>query len=102
MRSTSITFCRVYLGKIRKFKSLFKPRCKFAFWQRKLSEESKLLTTFITPRGRFCFEHLPYGISTGSEQFQKVMMEKLEGLEGVECQIDDILVHCENQDQHDQ
>ena len=30
------------------------------------------------------------------------MMEKLEGLEGVEYQIDDILVHGENQDQHDQ
>ena len=30
------------------------------------------------------------------------MMEKLEGLEGVECQIDDILAHDENQKQHDQ
>ena len=30
------------------------------------------------------------------------MMETLEGLEGVECQIYDILVHGENQDQHDQ
>ena len=30
------------------------------------------------------------------------MMEKLEELERVECQIDDILVHGENQDQYDQ
>ena len=90
------------MGKLGNSKVFSKLDANSAFWKGKLSEESKLLTTFITPRGRFCFEHLPYGISTGSEQFQKVMMEKLEGLEGVECQIDDILVHGENQDQHDQ
>ena len=64
-----------------------------AFWQRKLSKESRLFTTFITPWGRFCFNRLPYGISTGSEQFQKCMNELLEGLEGVEVQIDDIIVY---------
>ena len=90
------------LGKLGNSKVFSKLDANSAFWQRKLSEESKLLTTFITPWGRFCFERLPYGISTGSEQFQKVMMEKLEGLEGVECQIDDTLVHGENQEQHDQ
>ena len=66
-----------------------------AFLQRKLSDESKLLTTFITLWGRYCVQRLPYGICTGSEQFQKVMEEKLKGLEGVECQIDDVLVHGE-------
>ena len=93
---------KLTLGKLGNSKVFSKLDANSAFWQRKLSEESKLLTTFITPWGRFCFERLPYGISTGSEQFQKVMMEKLEGLEGVECQIDDILVHGENLDQHDQ
>ena len=73
-----------------------------AFWQRKLSDESRLLTTFLTPWGRFCFNRLPYGISTGSEQFQKCMSEKLEGLEGVEVLIDDIIVHGADQQQHDQ
>ena len=31
------------------------------FWQIELAEESKLLTTFITPYGRFCSNHLPFG-----------------------------------------
>ena len=95
----SVEFTLEKLGNSKVFSKL---DANSAFWQCKLSEESKLLTTFITPWGRFCFERLLYGILTGSEQFQKVMMEKLEGLEGVECQIDDILVHAENQDQHDQ
>ncbi|CAB4025773.1 Transposon Ty3-G Gag-Pol poly, partial [Paramuricea clavata] len=41
------------------------------FWQIKLSERSKPLTTFITPWGRYCFNVLPFGISSGSEKFQK-------------------------------
>ena len=72
-----------------------------AFWQRKLSNESRLLTTFLTPWGRFCFNRLPYGISTGSEQFQRCLSAKLEGLEGVEVLIDDIIVHGADQKQHD-
>ena len=90
------------LGKIEKSKIFSKIDANSAFWQRKLSDESKLLTTFITPWGRYCFERLPYGISTGSEQFQKVMEEKLEGLEGIECQIDNMLVHDETQQIHDE
>ena len=72
-----------------------------AFWQRKLSNESRLLTKFLTPWGRFCFNRLPYGISTGSEQFQRCLGAKLEGLEGVEVLIDDIILHGADQKQHD-
>ena len=73
-----------------------------AFWQRKLSDEARLLTKFLTPWGRFCFNRLPYGISTGSEQFQRYMSEKLEGLERVEVLIDDIIARDADQQQHDQ
>ena len=40
---------------------------------------------------------LPYGISSGSEKFQKCVSRILEGLEGVECNIDDVLVHAPTQ-----
>ena len=72
------------------------------FWQIKLAEQSRPLTTFITPWGRFMFNVLPYGISFGSEKFQKSISEVLQGLEGVECSIDDVLVHGQNQAQHDE
>ncbi|CAB3999375.1 Retrovirus-related Pol poly from transposon [Paramuricea clavata] len=71
------------------------------FWQIKLSERSKPLTTFITPWGRYCFNVLPFGISSGSEKFQKYMCQILEGLDGVECNIDDVLVHGATQEEHD-
>ena len=72
------------------------------FWQIKLACESRPLTTFVTPWGRFCFNVLPFGISSGSEKFQKTMNQILLGLDGVECNIDDVLVHGKDQHQHDE
>lgn len=37
------------------------------FWQIPLSKKSQLLTTFVTPFGRYCFNKLPFGISSASE-----------------------------------
>ena len=50
--------------------------------------ESKLLITSITPFGRFCFNKLPFGISTAPEIFQHKMNEVLSDLPGVLCHID--------------
>ena len=44
---------------------------------------------------------LPFGISSGSEKFQKCMNQILEGLDGVECNIDDILIHATTQEEYD-
>ena len=71
------------------------------FWQIKLSEESSLLTTFITPMGRFCFNRLPFGITSAPEFYQKRMSHILSGLPGVVSMIDDILVFGQSQEEHD-
>ena len=49
------------------------------FWQVHLQEDSALLTTFITPFGRFCYNRLPFGITSAPEYFQKRMHEVLLG-----------------------
>ena len=72
------------------------------FWQVPLSQESSLLTTFITPYGRYKFNRLPFGITSAPEHFQKRMSETLQGLSGVVCQTDDVLVHSTSQEQHNQ
>ena len=43
---------------------------------------------------------LPYCISAGSKKFQKCMSRILEGLDGVECNIDDVLVHAPTRELH--
>ena len=70
------------------------------FWQIPLSESSRLFTTFITPMGRYCFNKLPFGISSAPEHFQRRMSELLTGLEGVQCQMDDILVFGKDEVEH--
>ena len=47
------------------------------FWQIPLSQSSRLLTTFITPMGRYCFNKLPFDISSAPEHFQRRMSERL-------------------------
>lgn len=68
----------------------------------KLKDSSKLLTTFITPWGRYCYSRLPFGISSVPDHFQKNMQRILKGLPGVECQMDDIIVCGANQAEHDE
>ena len=71
------------------------------FWQIPLAKESKLLTTFITPYGRFCFNKLPFGISSAPEIFQRHMNNVLSGLPGVLCHVDDILVYGKDSTEHE-
>ena len=72
------------------------------FWQIPLAKESKLLTTFITPFGRYCFNKMPFGISSAPEHFQKRMMTVLSGVEGTLCLMDDILVFGKDRKEHDE
>ena len=71
------------------------------FWQIPLDTNCRHLTTFITPFGRFWFNKLPFGISSAPEVFQKQMSNILEGLPGVLCHLDDILVNDKNIEEHD-
>ena len=62
------------------------------YWQIPLDPESCKLTTFITPFGRFCFNRLPFGITSAPQHFQRRIMEILGDIHGVVCLVDDILV----------
>ena len=70
------------------------------FWQVLLSPAFHLLTTFITPFGTIWFNKLPFDISSTPEQFQKHMSRILTGLEGVVCQMNDVLVFGNNKEEH--
>ncbi|XP_055843088.1 uncharacterized protein K02A2.6-like [Episyrphus balteatus] len=74
---------------------------KNGFWQVKLSPQSQLMTTFLTPFGRYCFLRLPFGISSAPEIFQKQIQRIIEGIPGVLCQTDDILVYGSTIESHD-
>ena len=64
---------------------------KNGFWQVQLDKESSFLTTFNMPFGRYCWLHLPFGIKTAPEEYQRQIHESLQGLSGIEDIVDDIL-----------
>jgi hypothetical protein len=70
------------------------------FWQIPLAEHSHHLTTFITPFGRYCFNKMPFGISSAPKYFQRRMNDILQGLPGVVGLVDDVLVHAADQEEH--
>lgn len=70
------------LGQVTGAKIFSKLDANSGFWQIKLTEESKLLTTFITPFGRYCYNRLPFGITSAPEHYQKRMSNIVRGLEG--------------------
>ena len=69
------------LAKLGKSRFFTKLDANSGFWQLPLDEGSKLLTTFVTPFGRYCFNRLPFGISSAPEIFQRTMSEILKDVE---------------------
>ena len=72
------------------------------FWQIPLDSECVKLTTLFTPFGRYCFNRLPFGITSSPEIFKFKMIELLKGLEGVVVNMDNILVYGSNMKEHDE
>jgi hypothetical protein len=73
---------------------------KSGFWQVPIDEQSSMLTTFNTPQGRYRFLRMPYGITSGSEVFQRAMEQIFSG-HPCHIIVDDILVWGKDQKDHD-
>ena len=65
-----------------------------------LDPKSQLLTTFITPHGRFKYLRAPYGISLISEHYNRRMADAFTGLSGFRCIVDDIVTYDHDNVQH--
>ena len=71
------------------------------YHQIELAESSHHLTTLKTHIGLRRYKRLPYGASVGSEIFQHVIGQVLEGCHNVRNIADDILVHGTSKEEHD-
>ena len=61
--------------------------------QIELAQESKNLTTFFTPFGRFRYECAPFGINSIGEHYNRRMFEELQGLPNITKVVDDNIVY---------
>lgn len=71
------------------------------FYQIPLSPQSKSLTTFLSPFGRFAFNRLPFGLSSSPELYCKIVSQVLDGLDGVICHMDDVCIWGKTSEEHD-
>ncbi|UYV65209.1 K02A2.6-like [Cordylochernes scorpioides] len=89
------------LGQLGEARFFSKLDANSGFHQIPLSPDCQHLTTFITPFGRYKYCRMPFGISLAPEYFQKVMTIILQGMDGVMCYLDDILIFASDSKTHD-
>ncbi|KAL6468201.1 hypothetical protein MHYP_G00238780 [Metynnis hypsauchen] len=71
-----------------------------AYQQVQLEENSRRYITINTHKGLYLCNRLPYGVASAPVIFQKIMDQVLQGMDGVICYLDDILVTGKNTDSH--
>ena len=71
------------------------------FFQIKLADSSQLLTSFLTPWGRYCHLRCPFGITSGPEYFQNQMHQSLDNAPNTACLMDDICVSSPDIESHE-
>ena len=75
---------------------------KSAYTQVPLEQRDKELLTLNTPFGLYQWTRLPYGLSSSSGIFQRIMDHVLQGLPKVVCRVDDILIQGSSDHEHQQ
>ena len=67
-----------------------------------MDERSRLLTTFNTPWGRFCFVKMPFGLNQAQYFFQYYMDYHFKGINSTtNITVDEVMIHRETDLQHD-
>ena len=70
------------------------------YWQMALDNDAKLKTAFISSKGLFHFERLPFGLSNAVAFFQRTMETIFDGIPFAKVYIDDIMVHSKTFEEH--
>ena len=75
-----------------------------AYYQVEVEKEDKLKIAFSTKTRQYCYNRMPFGLTTAPATFQKLMHKMLDGIlyKGVVVYIDDILIFAKNKAEHDE
>ena len=73
---------------------------KHGYWQNDIHEDDQILTTFITPWGRYKFLRAPMGLSISGDEFNRKGDEALQGVHNTVKIVDDILHYGGNYREH--
>ena len=68
-----------------------------AYLQVQLEEDSRNYVTINTHQGLYRYTRLPFGVASTPALFQKLMDSVLQGIPGIACYIDDILISAKDE-----
>ena len=73
-----------------------------AYYQVYVDEASQLKTAFSTKKGQFCYNRMPFGLSTAPATFQRLMHILLDDIlyNGVAAYLDDVLIYGKTIEEH--
>ena len=60
------------------------------------------MTTFVTHRGLYRYTRLMFGVTSAPEKYQQIIRDVLRGCEGVINIADDLVIHGNGVEQHDE
>ena len=95
-----IPMLRDFTCKLKGSKVFSKVDMKLAFHKIDIEESCKHKTTTMTPWGAYQWRKLPMGLRNSAQTYQRWMSSILDGLDGVYCYLDDILVHSKTEKEH--
>ena len=70
------------------------------YQQFEINEASKQYLTINTHKGLYRYQRMPYGVTSAPSIFQSVMDKLLNGIPGVQCYLDDILLCSKSVNEH--
>ena len=73
---------------------------RHAYLQMEVEEQSRPLLTINTTRGLYQYQRLPYGVASAPAIWQRAMDQILQGIPGVFCYLDDIIVTGRTMEDH--
>ena len=71
-----------------------------AYQQLEIIEASKQYLTINTHKGLYRYQRMPYGVTSTPSIFQSVMDKLLNGIPGVQCYLDDIILCSKSVNEH--
>ncbi|KAJ8522207.1 hypothetical protein ON010_g17725 [Phytophthora cinnamomi] len=91
---------REILLRLGKAKCMSTLDANMGYFARRLAPQSRSVTAFCVPFGKFQFKRLPMGISTAPDEYQSCMERILGDLPFVIVYLDDVLIFSENETEH--
>ena len=87
------------LGKAKVFSVL---DLKSGYWQNKMTKESRPKTAFVSHKGLYEFNAMPFGLCSAPDVFQELMDQVLGDIKGVYAiaYLDDVIIWSDNANSH--